>query len=251
VWQVVYIVIARNMYKHYGKEVLPVLREHYEGLNELMEWFARHADTSDGLMPPQTCKDRSCGACYGDWMGFDPESRNSGSSSLTPQSSVTAFVHVLAMDYMHTIAAALGNVTDASKWAKQHKHAREMYHLRYFNVTAGGYSPCIGDRPPRGMIDPNPHQPMSNRSCHGTSAAGSQTSNAMALALGAPPTQSIAQTVADNLAADVRAFGNKITTVITGLAWMVPRLEKYGHGETALAVLQGDQYPRYLICSIE
>ena len=92
---------------------------------------------------------------------------------------------------------------------------------------------------------------MSNRSCHGTSAAGSQTSNAMALALGAPPTQSIAQTVADNLAADVRAFGNKMTTGITGLAWMLPQLEKYGHGETALAVLQGDQYPRYLICSIE
>jgi hypothetical protein len=243
VWQVVYVVIARNMFKHYGTEVLPVLKKHYAGISELMAWFARHADPSDGLMPPKACTAQACGACYGDWMGFDPDSRNSGSSSLTPQSSVTAFVHVLAMSYMVDIASALGNATDASKWAQQHKRAQEMYHLRYFNATVGGYSPCVGDRPPRAMSSHNPKQPMSNRSCHGTSAAGSQTSNAMALAIGAPPTPSIAQTVADNLAADVIGFGNKTTAGITGLAWMLPQLEKYGHGELALAILEGDQYP--------
>jgi hypothetical protein len=243
VWQVVYVVIARNMFKHYGTEVLPVLKKHYAGISELMAWFARHADPSDGLMPPKACTAQACGACYGDWMGFDPDSRNSGSSSLTPQSSVTAFVHVLAMSYMVDIASALGNATDASKWAQQHKRAQEMYHLRYFNATVGGYSPCVEDRPPRAMSSHNPKQPMSNRSCHGTSAAGSQTSNAMALAIGAPPTPSIAQTVADNLAADVIGFGNKTTAGITGLAWMLPQLEKYGHGELALAILEGDQYP--------
>ena len=243
VWQVVYVVIARNLFKHYGKEVLHVVRQHYEGLNELMAWFARHADPGDGLMPPKTCTEQACGACYGDWMGFDPESRNSGSSSLTPQSSVTSFVHVLALDYMATIASALSEASDASKWTQQHRRALKTYHLRYFNATVGGYSPCVGDRPPLAVTSPNPRQPMSNRSCHGTSAAGSQTSNAMALALGAPPTPSIAQMVANNLAADVRAFGNKTTAGITGLAWMLPQLEKYGHGEIALAVLEGDQYP--------
>jgi alpha-L-rhamnosidase len=70
-----------------------------------------------------------------------------------------------------------------------------------------------------------------------------QTSNAMALALGAPPTAAIAQRVANNLADDVRRFGNKTTCGVTGLAWLMPQLEKYGHGELALAVLEGDQYP--------
>ena len=240
VWQVVYVVLARNMFKHYGDEVLPTLRKHYTGLNELMAWFARHADP-DGLMPPKSCTEQACGACYGDWMGFDPESRNSGSSSLTPQSSVTAFVHVLAMEYMSTIASALGNTADAAKWTKLHKHGQEMYHLRYFNASVGGYSPCIGGMAPPGMSSHNPKEPMSNRSCHGTSSRGSQTSNAMALALGAPPTPAIAKVVADNLAADVRGFGNKTTCGITGLAWMLPQLEKFGHGELALAILKGDQ----------
>ena len=63
----------------------------------------------------------------------------------------------------------------------------------------------------------------------------------MALALGAPPTPAIAKVVADNLAADVRGFGNKTTCGITGLAWMLPQLEKFGHGELALAILKGDQ----------
>ena len=84
---------------------------------------------------------------------------------------------------------------------------------------------------------------MSNRSCHGTSSTGSQTSNALALALGAPPSAAIAKQVASNLAADVDNFGNKTTAGVFGLAWLLPQLEKHGHGELALAVLEGDQYP--------
>ena len=82
------MVVARNMWKHYGGASLPVLRKHYQGLRELMAWFARHADKQDGLLPPLSCTEQACGACYGDWMGFDPEAHNSGSSALTPQSSL-------------------------------------------------------------------------------------------------------------------------------------------------------------------
>ena len=306
------MVVARNMWKHYGGASLPVLRKHYQGLRELMAWFARHADKQDGLLPPLSCTEQACGACYGDWMGFDPEAHNSGSSALTPQSSlllgggggglrsaerravlyralsptgpspvsplppptlivlerggggacahgtghaavpsffvrvfpgVTAFYHVLATQYMSTIASALGKAADSAKWAASHSALLKVYHARYFNATAGGYSPCVGDRPPAAMSSHNPKQPMSARSCHGTSSAGSQTSNAMALALGAPPSDELAQTVADSLAADVRGFGNKTTAGVTGLAWLLPQLEQHGHGELALAILEGDEYP--------
>ena len=74
VCQVVYVVLANNMWKHYGVDVLPVLTKHYQGLTELMDWFDRHADPVDGLLPPRDCSSQQCGACYGDWMGFDPES---------------------------------------------------------------------------------------------------------------------------------------------------------------------------------
>eukprot|EP01051_Picozoa_sp_SAG22_P000174 SAG22_NODE_3_length_48349_cov_158.681180_35_plen_180_part_00 len=148
------------------------------------------------------------------------------------------------MQYMSTIAAALGNTADATKYSKMHSHGQQMYHVRYYNSTVGGYSPCVDDRPPAAMGPPrNPKQSMSNRTCHGTSSAGSQTSNALALALGAPPNTAVERQVADNLAADVRQFGNKTTAGVFGLAWLLPQLEKHGHGELALAILTGDQYP--------
>jgi alpha-L-rhamnosidase len=170
VWQIVYVVIARNMFKHYGSHAVPTLQRHYQGLEQLMAWFDRHADHVDGLLPPRACQERQCGACYGDWMGFDPESRNSGSSALTPQSSVTAFYHVLAQDYMATIAEALGKTEQHAKWTAAHKKLKAAFHLRYFNSTVGGYSPCVADKAPSGVVWPK----AANRSCHGTSAAGSQ-----------------------------------------------------------------------------
>ena len=61
VWQVAYIVIARQMWKHHGEDVLPSIRTHWPGLLDLMGWFDRHADPADGLLVTK---------CYGDWMGF-------------------------------------------------------------------------------------------------------------------------------------------------------------------------------------
>ena len=50
VWQVAYIVIARQVWKHYGESALPALNLHYEGMQELLGWFDRHADPTDGLL---------------------------------------------------------------------------------------------------------------------------------------------------------------------------------------------------------
>lgn len=219
VWQVAYVVIARNMWKHYGSAVLPILQLHYGGLRHLMDWFERHADPTDHLLVR---------GCYGDWMGFNPSSGNHGSSPVTPAGSATAFYHVLARKYMATIAEALGNTDEAEYWAKLHSEGVQAYHARYFNATVGGYSPCVDGA----------------TACFGTSSRGSQTSNAMALALGAPPSAEIAATVAENLAADVQIFGNKTTVGVVGMGWLFPQLDTAaGRGDLALAVLRGDQFP--------
>ena len=62
----------------------------------------------------------------------------------------------------------------------------------------------------------------------------------MALTLGAPPDGPTAQRVADNLARDVAAFGNKTTTGVVGIAFLFQALDKYGHGDAALSVLLND-----------
>ena len=218
VWQVAYIVIARQMWKHYGEDVIPSLRKHFTGLQELLAWFDRHADPTDGLLVTP---------CYGDWMGFNPESGNRGGSTLTPPASITAFYHVTAMLYMSEIATAIGKPYVASTLISQHAKGQAAYHARFYNATVGGYSPCSSANPV----------------CHGTSYAGSQTSNSMALALGAPPDQTTAAKVAKHIADDVIAFGNKTTSGVVGMAWLFPMLDKYGYSDVALAILLNDAYP--------
>ena len=215
VWQVAYIVLAQRLWKHHGEDSLPSLRAHYTGLVELMGWFNSHAD-ADGLLST---------ACYGDWMGFKPESGNGGSSALTPRGAVSAFYHVLASLHLSQIAGALGHAADAAKWEAQYEKGKTTYHARYYSEEVGGYSPCV------------------DSACHGTSRNGSQTSNSMALVLGAPPDDKTAARVARNLMLDVASFGNKTTTGVVGITWLLPALDAYGYGDTALSMLLNDAYP--------
>lgn len=121
IWQVAYIVIARNMWKHYGEDAIPTLKKHFGGMQSLFAWFTSHADPSDGLLVIK---------CYGDWMGFNPESGNRGSSHLTPQDSVTAYHHTLAASYMHEISTAIGNATAAAAYLAKYNALRVAYHKR-------------------------------------------------------------------------------------------------------------------------
>ena len=61
-----------------------------------------------------------------------------------------------------------------------------------------------------------------------SSSRGSQCSNAMAIALGAPPTAAVAASVARALRDDVVAFGNKTTGGVVGIAWLFPALDEAG-----------------------
>jgi hypothetical protein len=235
-WQAAYIVIARNLWKHYGSDVLPTLQQHWAGLVRLAAWFDRHADPADGLL---------VSGSRGDWMGFNPDSSNRGSAALTPGEATAAFHHVLTRRYMAELAGALhdGNSSflpagEAAKWEARFSAGVAAYHARFFNATAGGYSPCVNNIAP----GPPPHgKPPA--SCHGTSAHGSQCSNAMALAIGAPPTAALRASVAKRLADDVVAFGHKTTAGVVGYAWVFSMLDKHGYSAEALAVLTGDAYP--------
>lgn len=202
-WQVAYIVIAHHTWRHYGDQGL--LANHYPGLKMLLDYFERNADAATRLLDT---------ACYGDWID--------AGNKITPPGSVSAFYYVLAYQYMHDIAAALGNEKDAAAFASQFDAGRSAYHCAYFNATAGGYSAV--DRAPR----------------------GSQTSNAMALAINAPPDAATRKIVEDALIWDVQTlWQNHTSSGIVGQAWVTPMLAAAGRGDLALAMLRADTVPSF------
>ena len=81
--------------------------------------------------------------CYGDWMGFDPESGNGGGSKFTPPPLITAFYHVTAQLYMSEIATVLGESADAAKYAAAHTSGQKAWHARFYDAEVGGYAPCL------------------------------------------------------------------------------------------------------------
>jgi hypothetical protein len=319
VWQVAYIVLARQALKHYGDGMLPSIKKHWVGLTELIDWFDRHADPKDGLLVTH---------CYGDWMGFNPESGNGGGSKFTPPPLITSFYHVLAQEYMAEMATAIGDSFAAGKYRAAHSAGQRAWHARFYNEEAGGYAPCSSAGPPKSKLQcpegqkldsvstggddgscdcdefcatdwagsikkarphwtgaasavagaktdcacvqashwcpkdqehgcqhscssqglPTPQNycvpnSLSADICHGTSKNGSQASNSLGLALGAPPDKATAERIAKNLRDDVVAFGNKTTTGVVGIAFLFPMLDQFGYGDIGLATLLNDDYP--------
>ena len=119
VWQVAYVVIAHNVWKHYGEDALPFLQGHWVGLTALQGYFDRHADPASGLNEQQ---------CYGDWMGYNPEGLNHGGSPLTPQQATSAFYHVLSRRYMAEVAHAIGRpAAEQARWRAAYAAGQRAY----------------------------------------------------------------------------------------------------------------------------
>lgn len=208
VWQVAYIVIARHHWKHYG-DPAPI-KEHWAGLTDLMAYFQRHVDKATGLLLMQR---------YGDWVCVNA----SGGCPRTPASMVTAFYYVQALGFLAELAVPAGRpAAEAQSWGIQHNQGVRAFHAKFYNATAGGYAVAPGE--PR----------------------GSQTSNSMALALGAPPDAATLAKVKAALVENTAVINSNHTTFgIVGSVWTHPMLEAAGRGDVALSTLTTDAYPGF------
>ena len=209
VWQVAYIVIARHHWKNYG-DPNPI-KENWAGLTDLMGYFQRHVDRASGLF----LKGK-----YGDWVCAGAH----GGCPRTPASMVTAFYYVQALGFLAELAVPAGRpAAEVQSWAVRHNEGVRAFHAKFYNANVSGYSPEDGE--PR----------------------GSQTSNSMALALGAPPDEATRAAVMDALVANTEFInGNHTTFGIVGSVWTHPMLEFAGRGDVALSTLTTDAYPGYV-----
>ena len=179
--------VSLFQWHHYG-DAEP-LKKHYDGLTDLMGYFKRRADPKTGLL---------LDGGYGDWVCVGA----GGGCPRTPADSVSAFYFVQALGFLAEIAAIIGKPADAADWDKQHVAAVAAWHKKYYNSTLGTYSPCAAE-------------PL-----------GSQTSNAMALALGAPPDAATTAKVVARLVENIAANDGRFTFGIVGSGWLFPMLEK-------------------------
>ncbi|MDE2050809.1 MAG: family 78 glycoside hydrolase catalytic domain, partial [Gammaproteobacteria bacterium] len=148
----------------------------------------------------------------GDWYDIGP--KPPGESQLTSRALTATATYCELLRTLSKIARALGHRADARRHARLAVEAKRALNTHLFHPTAGRY-----DR-------------------------GSQTANAMPLALGLVPGAHRAA-VLENLIADIRAHGNHVTAGDVGFHYVVLALMRNSRGDVLYDILTRTDPPSY------
>ncbi|WP_248299420.1 alpha-L-rhamnosidase [Halorhabdus amylolytica] len=125
-WTVTRVMLPWYLYLHDGDQA--VLREHYEGMREYVEYWS--SSTEDGLVPDQYGK-------YGDWLTFE---NADGRRGLPHDLFNTAFVYQI-VDTFAKVADTLGNETDRENYRERAIEIADAFNEEFFDPEAGVYGP--------------------------------------------------------------------------------------------------------------
>jgi hypothetical protein len=148
----------------------------------------------------------------GDWYDIGPKSP--GESQLTSKALTATATYCEVLETLAKIARLLGHGDDARRFVRRAVTSKRALNRQLF-------------------------QPASNRYDQ-----GSQTANAMPLAIGlVPPAHRAA--VLENLVADIRAHGNHVTAGDVGFHYVVLALMRNGRGDVLYDILTRTDPPSY------
>ncbi|MBB6731340.1 family 78 glycoside hydrolase catalytic domain [Cohnella zeiphila] len=147
----------------------------------------------------------------GDWCDVGP---NPGYPQNTPIPVTATAIYYYVADIMKQMASVLGKDEDSKFYAELAVRIREAYNAEFLDREACRY------------------------------ASGSQTSNAMPLALGMVP-DGLEETIAGNIVRDIRARGNSMTGGDVGFRYLLMALTKYNRAETVADMLLKTDHPSY------
>eukprot|EP01052_Picozoa_sp_SAG31_P005496 SAG31_NODE_242_length_19350_cov_3.043998_15_plen_1073_part_00 len=244
VWQLAYVIITRTIYRHHGDDL--VVRRHYPKLVSLMTSIERlFVNETTGLADL---------AGHGDWVCVGPDGPGQmgvpGSCPRTPASLVTAYYYAQSLGIMAELAVIVGESTNAvAEWSDRKRAAVKAFHEKYYDQVAQGYAPMHypqGGEPWASVVEPR----------------GSQTSNSMALALGAPPDEATRLLAFEALVENVMSHDEHLTAGIFGMDVLFLALSSggdsssgnsnerpitatigTGRGDLVLSILLTDTYP--------
>jgi hypothetical protein len=148
----------------------------------------------------------------GDWYDIGP--KNPGRSQLTSAGVTATAIYYQELEALESVAARLHHPEDAEKYAREAGDVKDAFNARFFHADTNQYD------------------------------TGSQTANAMALAVGLVELNRC-QAVLANLVADIHAHGDHVTAGDVGFHYVVRALTDYGRSDVVYAMLTRTDKPSY------
>ncbi|TYL49819.1 Bacterial alpha-L-rhamnosidase [Nocardioides sp. BGMRC 2183] len=204
-WHSAYVMIPYWLYQYGGDR--QVMTEYYDGIKTYVDLeFDR---SNNGVVRENR---------LGDWVS--PEASPAGGNA--PEDtrvSGTAYLYTM-LDTMQRVADLLGRPRDVAHFGDRAAVVKEGFNRAFLDADAGYYR-GQGDRGYR------------------------QTHNVLALAFGLTPDQATEASVADSIAADVRARGNTLNTGVLGTKYLLPVLSDHGYADLAYTLALQTAYPSW------
>jgi len=157
-------------------------------------------------------KDHMLAYGLGDWYDIGPG--EPGESQLTSKAVTATAIYYADLMAMSEIAAVLGKPQESTSYISEARQVADAFNRELFHADTGQY-----DR-------------------------GSQTANAMPLALGMVPEQ-YQKAALDNLVDDIRRHGNHVTAGDIGFHFVVRALTDHGRSDVLYDMLSRTDSPSY------
>jgi alpha-L-rhamnosidase len=151
---------------------------------------------------------------FGDWLFYRPEDDNDGRSAITDKYLIAQCFYAHSTQLLINAAKVLGKQDDVNKYTDLLHNIKDAFVKEYMT--------------PNGRL-----------------ISSSQTAYVLALNFDMLPENLRAQ-AADRLVANVKDYGNHLTTGFLGTPYLCHVLTRFGHSDVAYNLLLQDTYPSWL-----
>ncbi|HVM89494.1 MAG TPA: family 78 glycoside hydrolase catalytic domain [Puia sp.] len=151
---------------------------------------------------------------FGDWLFYRPEDDNDGRSAVTDKYLIAQCFYAHSVQLLINAARVLGNTADLSSYESLLQKVKDAFVKEY--------------------VTPN-----------GRLVSGTQTAYTLALHFDMLP-EPFREQAAAKLAANVKDYGNHITTGFLGASYISHVLSRFGYTSVAYKLLLQDTYPSWL-----
>lgn len=154
------------------------------------------------------------GAHFGDWLFYRPGDDNDGRSAVTDKNLIAQCFYANSIQLLANAATLLNKTADAANYSDLLRDVKAAFMKEYMT--------------PSGRL-----------------VSSTQTAYVLALNFDMIP-ESLRKSAADRLVANIRNYGNHLTTGFLGTPYLCHVLTRFGHTDVAYDLLQQETYPSWL-----